>query len=180
MTRGSKPKPAVLKAAQGDTRKLGARKFAEKLAAEPKATRGLPECPRHLRGRARAAWAFWSEELEVMNLDRRPDAHMLEGACIAYDRAVEADMILADEGITVKESIIDKRGEVVVLKVKAHPAVAISRTAWQQMRAFSTEFGLSPVSRARLTIEKRDDGEDLATLLSAPREPREKSDQQIQ
>lgn len=177
---GRPPKTGAKLAAEGDTRQRGVRKHAARIAAEPKATSGLPPCPRHLKGRARAAWNFWCEELHAMNLDKRPDAHMLEGACIAYDRAVEADMILADEGITVKESILDKRGEVVVLKIKAHPAVAISRIAWLQMRAFSTEFGLSPVSRARLAIEKRDDGEDLATLLSAPREPREKSDQQIQ
>jgi P27 family predicted phage terminase small subunit len=169
MTRGSKPKPAVLKVAQGDTRKLGIHKFAEKLAAEPKKTRGLPECPRHLRGRAREVWNFWREELHVMNIDNRPDAHMLEGACVAYQQAVQADEIIQRDGPIIEESIIDKRGEKVVLNMKAHPAVAISRSAWKQMQSFSSEFGLSPVSGARLAIEKRDDGQDLATLLLMPR-----------
>jgi hypothetical protein len=30
-------------------------------------------------------WRFWREELEAMDLDRRPDAMMLEGACVTGD-----------------------------------------------------------------------------------------------
>lgn len=171
---GRKPKPAGQKRADGDTRKVGARKLEAQIAAEPKATRGLPKCPVHLRGRARAAWNLWAEELFVMNQDRRPDAMMLEGACVGYARAVEADLMVADEGLIVTESRIDdESGEVIILKRKNHPAIAISRAAWNQVRSFCGEFGLSPVSRTRLAVEKRDDGAaDLATLLSTPRAPR--------
>lgn len=106
-----------------------------------------------------------------MRLDSRPDAMMLEGACVNYARAVEADLIVARDGLMVEESIIDEEsGERVVLKIKNHPAIAVSNHAWRQLRGFCSEFGLSPVSRTRLTIEKHDDGEqDLAALLSAPR-----------
>jgi hypothetical protein len=30
-------------------------------------------------------WRFWREELEAMDPDRRPDAMMLEGACVTGD-----------------------------------------------------------------------------------------------
>lgn len=172
--RGRKPKPTATQIAAGDPRKLGAHKLQAKLDAEPKATKGFPACPRHLRGRARAAWKFWTEELEAMGIDKRPDSMMLEGACIGYERAVLADLIVAKEGLIVKESRIDEEsGEVVVLKYKNHPAIAISRAAWTQLRVFSSEFGLSPVSRTRLTVEKTDSGEeDLMAILSKPRAPR--------
>src|ERR1700732_1535001 len=92
--RGRKPKPIGLKIVEGDTRKIGARKLKARIAGEPKATRGLPPCPPHLKGRAREAWEVWSEELAFMAIDRRPDAMMLEGACVAYETAVYAYEII--------------------------------------------------------------------------------------
>jgi P27 family predicted phage terminase small subunit len=54
--------------------------------------------------------------------------------------------------------------------VKTHPAVRQGNQAWALMRAFCSEFGLSPVSRMRLAIDKDDAGEaDLLELLGRPR-----------
>src|SRR5690349_11165959 len=133
--RGRKPKPLAQQVAEGDPRKFGKGKLQERLAAEPKAARGLPLCPRHLRGRARAAWNFWREELEQMKLDHRPDAMMLEGACVNYARAVQSDLILTS-GCQVEEPIMDSEGEQVGVKIKNHPAVAVSNAAWRQVRMF--------------------------------------------
>jgi phage terminase small subunit len=144
--RGRKPKPLSLQIADGDTRKRGVRKLREQLAAEPKAARGLPDCPHYLSGYARHAWNVWKEDLASMDLDRRPDALTLEMCCIAY-AAVRSKYRKKDyDGM-------DKHLKTV--------------------RSFQSEFGLSPVSRTRLTIEKPDNGEkDLMAMLSAPRMPR--------
>lgn len=170
--KGRKPKPVALQIAEGDPRKRGVHKLTELLNAEPPATKGLPPCPPHLKGRARGAWGFWAEELGKMNLDCRPDAQMLEGACVNYSRAVDADIAIAKDGITVEEATVDpESGERIVLRIRAHPAIAISNQAWRLLHRFCSEFGLSPVSRTRLTIDKKDKhGEDLATLLNRPRE----------
>jgi P27 family predicted phage terminase small subunit len=106
-----------------------------------------------------------------MGLNHRPDAMMLEGACTNYARAVEADLLVVREGIMVNESIIDdESGEIIVLKRKYHPGITVSNSAWRQVRAFCSEFGLSPVSRTRLTIEKpKTPEEELGALLSRPR-----------
>jgi len=172
--RGRKPKPTARQIAEGDPRKKGVGKLKEKLATEPKAARGLPACPRHLRGRARAAWGFWVTELQDMKIDSRPDAMMLEGACVNYARAVAADLIVERDGIMLEISDIDKdTGERFLLKTQYNPAITVSNAAWRQVRAFCSEFGLSPVSRTRLTIEKDDTpGLELAALLSKPREQR--------
>lgn len=92
---------------------------------------------------------------------------------MAYRRAVEADLMLAS-GFTVEEPIMDKDGEVVGVKIKNHPAVAVSNASWKQLKAFCSEFGLSPVSRTRLTLEKPSGDKDLLAMLSAPRAPKEK------
>lgn len=174
--RGRKPKPAAAQVAAGDPRKRGKHKLIDAMNAEPDAKRGLPECPKHLTGPARDIWIFWADELAHMNLDRRPDAVSLEGACTHYARAAEADAILKRDGLLVEESIIDKEsGERIVLKVKKHPAVEISNAAWREARAFMSEFGLAgPSSRVRLAVDKPENkkAEDLVTLLSKPREPR--------
>lgn len=95
----------------------------------------------------------------------------LEGACVGYQQAVQADLIIEKEGPVCTHYTADPQTGGPLLKLKAHPAVAISRAAWTQVRAFCSEFGFSPVSRTRLTIEKQDDGEaDLMKLLGGPRE----------
>ena len=168
--RGRKPKPASAQVAAGDPRKRGKHKLQAAMNAEPPATKGLPECPDHLTQRARECWDFVADEITKMNLDRRPDALMLEGICLNYARAVSADLQLIREGLTISEYYVDEEScERFVLKIKAHPAVAISNQAWRQVRSFCSEFGLSPVSRTRLSVDKQDKLPDLAEVLNRPR-----------
>lgn len=170
--RGRKPKPTSLQVAEGDPRKLGVRKLEQKMEAEAKGSRGLPKCPAHLKGLARKAWRLWSEELAHMNLDCRPDGPMLEGACAAYQAAIEAYETIQKQGSLVAKRILDpETNKLVVSNVKPHPAVAQGNAAWMILKAFCSEFGLSPVSRTRLAIEKPSDAEDdLLEILSQPRE----------
>ncbi len=171
MPMGRPPKPAARQAAEGDPSKFGRKKVEAKAAAEPQASTGYPESPDHLSKRARDAWDFWVPELEVMNIDRRPDAMMLEGACVNYATAVEAGIMVDAEGITVREPILDKNREIIGTKIKNHPALLTRAKCWTLVRAFCSEFGLSPVSRARIHMENNDKeaAEDLAALLTAPR-----------
>jgi P27 family predicted phage terminase small subunit len=171
---GRKPKPIKAQIAAGDPRRKGAQKLEQQLAAEPQASRGLPGCPSHLQGRARDAWNFWAHELALMDLDRRPDAHMLEGACVSYDNAISSyETVQAQGRLIAKKALDPKTNTMVVVDVKAHPAVRQGNPAWALMRSFCSEFGLSPVSRIRLSIEKQDDSEsDLLEMLSRPREKR--------
>lgn len=164
--RGRKPKPTLQKIAEGDPGKKGVHVLERQRDSEPKATPGLPVCPKHLVGRARWAWNFWSEELVAMKLDRRPDGPMLEGACRNYERAVAADLLVEEKGLLIEDRFIDDSGEIHVLKTKKNPAVEISSRAWLLVRAFCSEFGLSPVSRTRLAIEKADSSSDEQLLAS--------------
>jgi P27 family predicted phage terminase small subunit len=170
--RGRKPKPTTQQVAEGDPRKLGAHKLEQKLQSEAKGFRGLGKCPSYLKGHTRKAWKSWSEELERMSLDCRPDGLMLAGACAAYESAVECYETIQKQGRLVAKRIVDPATNMlVVANVKPHPAVAQMNAAWMLLKAFCSEFGLSPVSRTRLTIEKpADSQDDLMTILSQPRE----------
>ena len=170
--RGRKPRPTAQQILEGDPRKIGVHRLEQKLEAEVKVARGLPKCPPHLKGLARKAWRFWSEELAHMNLDCRPDALMLEGACISYQAAIQAYETIQTQGPLVAKRILDpETNKLVVSNVKPHPAVAQGNAALMLMKAFCSEFGLSPVSRTRLAIEKPPAEEDeLMAILSHPRE----------
>lgn len=172
--RGRKPKTNARQIAEGDPCKLGKGKLQAKLEAEPSTTPGLPDCPRHLKGRARSAWKFWSEELALMGLDKRPDAMMLEGACVNYEAAVRAYEECQKLGDVAQEPIMSREtGECVGFRLKKNPWVSVRERSWLLVKAFCSEFGLAPVPRTRLTIEKKDDGaQELAALLSEPRESR--------
>lgn len=157
MSVGRKRTPVARQIAAGDPRMHGKNKLLEKLAALPKATKGLPTCPKHLKGAAREMWDIWVEELEVMGLDRRPDAAALAQACIAYQVTVEAS------------NDINKRG--IVIGSRGNPWLSIRERHQNILRQFCAEFGFTPSSRERLTAEKRDDAvQDLAALLSNVRE----------
>lgn len=176
--KGRKPKPLERQIIEGDPRKHGKKKLERQLDKGPKAATGLPPCPKHLKGRARSAWNFWSAELAAMKLDKRPDGPMLEGACINYARAIKMELILEEEGYFIDEitSTLSKRDGVesqsMTKRRKPHAAVGISNKAWTLVKAFCSEFGLSPVSRTRLSIEPAAQTDDLAALLAAPRPER--------
>lgn len=172
--RGRKPKPIGQQIAEGDPRKRGKNKLKEALSGLPAPQRGYPPCPDHLSPLARRTWEFLSAQIEIMNQDHRPDALMLEGACVNYARAVKADQAVDRDGITIELSKIDEEsGERILLGMKANPAASISDKAWKLVRAFCSEFGLSPSSLTRLKIEKPDDdAQDLAALLAEPRSSR--------
>ena len=177
--RGRKPKPTSLQISEGDPSKHGANKLRERLAAEPKAARGLPPCPKHLAERARRVWRFWAAELEAMSLDRRPDAQMLEGACVAYEAAIKSYETIEQQGSVIARKALDPvTGKLVVVDVKPHPAVAQRNAAWLLVRAFCSEFGLSPASRTRLSVDNPEHNAqraraEMMAILQTPRRPRE-------
>jgi len=177
--RGRKRKSAARQIADGDPSKRGIHKLEERLEAEPKAARGLPPCPSHLKGHAQKAWDFWCEELDAMGLNCRPDAMMLEGACAAYQTFVEMQEKLQEQGpFSPKRERNPKTGQMEVVGARAHPGFAIRDRALVLLRSFCSEFGLSPVSRARLSVDHVDNTEDdLLAILSRPRKKKRDSAQ---
>lgn len=180
--RGRKPKTAAQQIAEGDPSKRGVHKLDARQEAEPKATRGFPAPPQHLKGLARKAWRFWSQELEAMNLDARPDAMMLEGACVSYGTYVKMHELIEAQGeLVARKERNPQTGQLEVVDVRAHPGLAIRDRALTLMRSFCSEFGLSPVSRARLFVERREaDGDDLMALLTRPRERKQPPKETVQ
>lgn len=169
---GRNRKPFSLQVNEGDPRKHGRNRVIVAAESVPKGSRGLPKCPRHLKGRARSAWTFLKAELEAMDLDCRPDALSLESGCLAYQAAIEAEEVLATEGPTVEEPIV-RKGAVVGSAQRSHPANRIRNAAWARFQSFCDRFGLSPKARESISTQRSDDSnDDLMTLLMQPRVPK--------
>jgi P27 family predicted phage terminase small subunit len=163
-------KPTQQKINEGDAHRSGRHALQRKLAAEPRAQHGLPDAPAHLSTRARQAWQFWREQLQAMHIDHAPDAIALEGACVNYARAVEADLIITREGIVIDEPTFYRGEGRGVTHKKKHPAVTVANAASGLMKAFVGEFGLTPLARTRFTVGRRQDADDdLNKILTGPR-----------
>jgi P27 family predicted phage terminase small subunit len=171
-----------LQIAEGDPSKRGVHQLDARRHAEARATRGLQRCPAHLKGEARKAWLFWVHELAEMQLDCRPDGPMLEGACVAYSTYVKMHRKIEEQGeLVARKERNASTGQLEVVDFRPHPALRIRDRALALMRSFCSEFGLSPVSRARLFVERREaDNEDLMALLTQPRERKQPPKETVQ
>ena len=161
-------KPVRRQIAEGDPRRKGVQKLRQALNAQPRTASGLGACPEHLQGRARATWDFLREQLEVMELDAKADALVLEGACTSYALAAESEEILVKQGLQI-EAPIFHRGVQIGTEWKNNPALRIRNQAWARFLAFADRLGLSPHSRQGLAIDRpRGGADEIEKLLSGP------------
>lgn len=133
--RGRKPKPTHLKVLEGN---------AGKRALEPDAATpvvAVPECPDHLTDEARIEWERIAGELETLGLIGHVDRAMLAAYCQAYGRWVAAERELETHGYLIKTP----NGY-----PAPNPYLPIANKAMEQMRAFGSEFGMSPAARSRV------------------------------
>ena len=139
---GRKPKPINLKLITGNP---GKRPLNEK---EPKPMVGIPKCPEHLSDSAKEEWERISPELVAMGVLTVSDRAALAAYCQSFATWAEAERLIQEKGIV--EDTFDSEGQ--PTGTKAAPAVNIAVKMLQQMRAFLTEFGLTPASRSRIRV----------------------------
>lgn len=152
--RGRKPKPTHLKVLQGNPGKRPLNKN------EPKPEPRAPYCPRWLSKRAKEEWKRIVPELEKLGLLTKIDMAALAGYCQAYARWREAEEILEREGLTMEHT--NKAG---ATNVSLHPAFFAAQKYLAQMKAFATEFGLTPSSRSRINLPEQKEEDEFEAFL---------------
>ena len=136
---GRKPKPTRLKAIEGNP---GKRPLTRN---EPKPTPVAPSCPSWLDTEAKAEWRRVAPELERLGLLTLVDRAALTGYCLAWSHLVTAEKAMQPEG-------------------HISPHFTVFKASLQAVRAFCTEFGLTPSSRGRMSLPA-DDGDDPEGIL---------------
>jgi P27 family predicted phage terminase small subunit len=151
---GRNPKPTALKQAAGNP---GHRPLNKK---EPKPDLGEPSMPKGLPKAARKKWKEMVALLLTMKVLTKADGDALASYCRAYAILEKVQAEIEKNGATFTAYSYDKEGELVPIGIKTNPAVTIADKMIKLMRAIGSDFGLSPVSRARLHTEPDGQPED--------------------
>ena len=148
----SAKKPIALARLEGNPGKRRLPTVDEEVRVGP----GAPELPNWLDAEAKAEWRRVVPELTAVGLLGKVDRAALSGYCQAWARWKEAEAILSAKGLTskIKSGYIMQRPEV---------AVALKYLA--MVKAFCSEFGLTPSSRARMSVPGRKSPSAMAALL---------------
>ena len=176
--RGRPPKPIEVRLAEGDLRKIGRNKLrAMQLELPPRGDIGISRTPpRYLPSAGKLLWRRLVRDLEKMQISDRAYTLMFEMLCASYAVALEAEDYIEKNGVILKEPIIAKGDhglEVVRYRDKVNPACMIARNARSQVMRLAAQFGLSPVDRMRLRVDKPSLGfSSLAEILALKPPPR--------
>lgn len=117
---------------------------------EPQPLLLTPEPPEWLSDEARKEWDRVVPALERLGLLTEVDGASLEVYCEAYALFVAAAIDVKQRGPLIPGQ--RGRGELV-----RNPSVQSMRDAAATMRAYATEFGLTPQARARMVLPGDDD-----------------------
>lgn len=138
------PKPTALKVLAGNP---GHRPLND---AEPKFERVLPKCPAHLKGEARREWKRVVAELFDAGLLTSVDRAALAAYCASWGRWVDAERHLAKDGYTFTTETGYQQQT---------PWVGIANSALENIRRFAVEFGMTPSSRTRVRVSKKEEAD---------------------
>lgn len=150
MPGGRPPKPTKLKELTGNP---GRRPLNKN---EPQPNQKRPPCPKHLVGEARKEWNRMAKQLFDLGLLTEVDRAALAAYCQAWARWIEAEEKLRTNGMVV---MTDKGYPVL------SPYWSVANQSMKQMKSFLTEFGMTPASRSRVTVNKEDEADPYEEFL---------------
>ncbi len=136
--KGRKPKPEALAALHGNPSKR-----ALPTGAKPKAAPDLTP-PSHLNAVAKAEWDRVTAELRAVGMITAIDRAALGAYCATYARWAKAE-----ERIAAGAELVVTPNK----SVQQSPWVGIANRALELMHRYLTEFGMTPASRVRLSIQ---------------------------
>jgi len=143
---GNNRKPDVIKMAEGTYRKDRASKNT------PVDSGNVPRCPFPVSSIAGRRWKQIVVGLERLGIIDEVDLTHLEGLCFQYQRAKEADKLVAKHGLLTETN----KGDLV-----ANPACRISSDAWAKVRSYGNDLGLNHLSRQRMESKKEQSGSNV-------------------
>jgi len=137
--KGRKPKSAALHIVEGTKTK------SRDNSAEPTSPVMLLKCPPNIKGAGRREWKRIAPILTDAGLLTEMDRAQLALYCDAWGRLVEAQRQLAEFGVVLRSP----KGYPI-----QNPHLAIANKASEQVQKSLVEFGMSPLSRARVKTSK--------------------------
>lgn len=143
---GRKPKPTAVKNLTGNPGKRALNK------REPKPKKGVKRPWGLGQGEQRKFWDEYADELARLQILTGLDVASFRLMAEHYAFAVQAAKELREEGLTVD----GREGP------KKNPKAQVFKDNALAFKAFATEFGMTPSSRARLEIKLPEEGEQMS------------------
>lgn len=154
---GRKPKPIALRVLEGNP---GHRPIPAD-SPEPELPAECPEPLSYLSRMAKIEWRRVAPELYRLGLLKGLDVQPLAIYCQAYADLRKAQEVLNKDGLTYIH--VNKAGEE---NLTVRPEHYIVQACMKQIKAFCTEFGMTPSSRSRLSLpSEKKDGDGLEDLI---------------
>ena len=155
---GRRPTPTRLKVLRGNPGKRRPNR------REPKPQTRVPACPKELGRRAKDEWRRIAKELSALGLLTAIDRAALAAYCEAWGTWIDAVEKVREFGAVVK---VPSTGFPI-----QSPYFGVANQAQKQMRAYLTEFGMTPASRARIEVEPVEEADELEEFLNRSRSRR--------
>ena len=125
---------------------------------EPEPEPAIPTCPSHLDSTARREWKRMAQQLYDLGILSEIDRAGLAAYCQAWSTWVKATKGLAKTG----QLAMTPQGFPV-----QNPLLGIANRAQAEMRAWMTEFGMTPSSRSRVhAVKPKQQGDEFEEFLS--------------
>lgn len=145
--RGPAPKPTATKRALGNP---GRRPLNDR---EPQLPIAEPTMPSWISREAKAEWKKIVPYLLAMRVLTEADGAALVGYCQAWAEIQICTRALNQDGRFPKEPVVDRDGNVLGCKVRAHPAIRAQRDAFARLKSYLALFGLSPSDRSSVIAQ---------------------------
>ena len=129
---------------------------------------GTPETPKGLSEGAQREWNWMVKHLSKMGLLTKVDKAALRDYCDAYAEVEEQQKLINKYGRLLEDHCRDPYGDI-HMKLTMNPAVAAKAKFMAITQKFLTEFGMSPLSRSRIHLEKPVAESPMAALLNKKR-----------
>jgi P27 family predicted phage terminase small subunit len=152
--RGPAPKPTALRELAGTDR-------PDKLTPnepKPKAKNTTPPVPGHLSAAAKKEWRRVAKELHGLGLLTSIDRTALAAYCETFVTWVEALAKCREMGLIVKSP----NGFPI-----QNPYLSVASQAEKRMRGWLGEFGMTPSSRTRISVDAQEEADPYESFLMA-------------
>ena len=159
---GPAKKPTKLKILEGNP---GKRSLP---VDEPQPQPALLACPSFIKGPARKEWRRIVPELYLLGLLSQLDRAALAAYCIAFGQLQEVEHELSRmKKLNREVSKLRKKNPAMKVAVSngmvsitsngnavIEPLLSVRKQAFEQMKSFLTEFGMTPASRTRISAAR--------------------------
>lgn len=143
---------------------------------QPAVLPGMPEIPQGLTGIAKKKFIELAKELVQMKVVTPHDRLVLEQISKEWELFKQLEKVIKKDGLFYHARKVEKvtsddtgsvvKEEIIYSRLKSHPALTARNQAWANIMKGLQECGLTPSTRSKLKVVKKEDTNPFAKLLS--------------